>query len=349
MRAACRAVLVALALATCAPVDLTVLLPGGRADASLATTVGCLPGGAECTHAGACCSLACVAAVGAPARCQDDGPMCAVVGGPCTAATDCCSGVCSAHVCVADMTVATCSPAGESCTGGMPCCSLSCVAQRCALLSACRVVGELCDVGVDCCSGSCALGADGVLRCAALETCTTAHGDTCSNEVGEVCTGGTQCCSGRCLQGLDPVNRCAPGGGCVTACERCSADSDCCSGSCVKVNGVGTCQLQRGCGEGGEACTAASDCCADVPACVGDSYAGFNRCGVPGMSCLAGGATCAFSGECCTGFCGVSASALVCAAPLSVDYAPCRANGDCRTPSAVCSRLSDALVCIPPS
>jgi hypothetical protein len=135
--------------------------------------------GADCSYAGACCSLSCVvvSAPPSPRKCGT-GPLCMPAEGACADNADCCANRCESNVCIG-VPMGACSPAGELCSSASKCCSARCTAvdageSRCTIGGSCRPRGETCGDQQDCCSGLCAPDSRGVQICVEADAATFA-------------------------------------------------------------------------------------------------------------------------------------------------------------------------------
>ena len=335
----------------CAPSSTTV-------EATCRPATGCLGVGSSCARAGACCSNGCFSTDAggvASGTCAGEA-ACFVAGGACNVDHECCSQHCAGGVCTS--AAPGCKPAGETCTGDMTCCGRVCVGQgdsvlTCALLQGCRPEGETCTTAVDCCTQRCDADATGVLRCTSLAACTSNDKRACSRLVGDVCTDANQCCSRVCVATNDGTKRCAASGGCRSECELCATSADCCSGACgLGSDGVNRCQPASACGKPGEVCDKDPDCCAatGISKCLPDpSPGGPKRCHVAGTpACVAEGAACALTSECCTGRCVPGSNGSFACRSECLGYgSPCAARADCCGVDVDCVHVAGALVCAP--
>lgn len=326
---------------------------GTCAEASL-----CALEGAPCSEATDCCSLGCIAG-----KC---GTACKPVESACAGPTDCCSGLCTGGAC-ATLPGASCKNLGETCAAPLDCCSQNCQAGVCTRASFCSAANDICYANADCCNGTCNLpAADGPGRCAAALTAPGA-----SNCVigGEPCVDSGSCCSHLCLDLGTGMPSCVLGSGCRERGEICRESAECCGVSnsgvfCSKEVGAefGRCSNKQSCQPVGNCCGAFGDscpqnCCEGQKEVCKKDEAGLSRCfggydkascpsGWTGEDpcCIAEGASCQFSDQCC-------------------DDTPCVAEGTvyvCRAPQCVsvgtlCNpletdpnkRCCDGLACLP--
>jgi hypothetical protein len=180
-----------------------------------------------------------------------------------------------------------CIPSGDVCQFRDQCCGFApCVPDaqgvlRCAASDTCMPQGSICSVG----------GAPTVDPCCAGTTCrnNTELGWACTTAAGacalqgQACSPSNPCCFGDCISGTCGAD-CAPIG------NTCVGNADCCSGLCSGGRCAGACVPAAG------ACTVTADCCAglacDIPA------------GATSGTCSTGGGgpvepTCAQTGQSC--------------------------------------------------
>ncbi len=332
----------------------------GLCDAALGQCVSvlseCATAGASCASAIECCGRSCVGGT-CGERCISDGQTC-------SKGDDCCGGSCDAGLCSAlnDQ----CATAGNSCGASDDCCSGWCDAGTCALASSfCTQPGDVCGADEQCCTGVCEKQPG-----ASLGTCATAPpgASNCNGVAGTVCSDCNDCCSRLC-EVYEPsgVSICQPASGCRVTGELCRHDVDCCGGSldgdlagagnvtCDRALGAefGICRNARACSPQGNVChfadyacsisAAANRCCdgTDSPGVCELDSDGIPRCNALGGTCVAPGAQCATSADCCDGGrCVVDASGtLRCDEPLSACVSE---GGPCAT-SAECCNEADCL------
>jgi hypothetical protein len=192
-----------------------------------------------------------------------------------------------------------------------------------------------------------------VKRCTALAQCTMGDKRTCVRQVGDVCKDANQCCSRVCLTTGDGTKRCAPSGGCRAECETCAVGADCCSGACGPgTDGVTRCQPATACGKPGEICDKDPDCCSagGVSKCLPDPMPdGPKRCHRPGTpACVANGASCALTSECCAGRCVPGPGGTLSCSQACLPFgAACASRADCCGLDVDCMHLGGGLVCAP--
>ncbi|HET9599833.1 MAG TPA: hypothetical protein VFP65_29935 [Anaeromyxobacteraceae bacterium] len=167
---------------------------------------------------------------------------------------------------------------------------------------ACTAPGECCSN--DCVNGSCkaVCRADGQACTAATDCCSLAcNGGVCGGTIctqfGQDCTSASQCCSGVCAikcRDASPVSQT-----CRRPGERCSGGglpgSGCCPGSLCLRQGTASehCGLPVPsdiCLANGAACSSSGDCCG-------------GGCSGAGACCVATGKACSADVECCVGTC----------------------------------------------
>jgi hypothetical protein len=280
----------------------------GRCEADVSGNRICVLGGGcagvnqPCVMAIDCCSFNCTGGV-----CVEDG-LCAMIGEDCTVPSDCCSNLCGEDS-KCESGGNPCVALGELCVEDSSCCSGNCSdiegTMRCILTSVCRGEGDICDEGGDCCSGVCS--EDNI--CPVLSECQT---------VGEPCTGFHECCSGVCADPGTGAMLCQYPSGCRSIGEVCLENGDCCGEQCVPVGDTGVLRCEKtvtpGClfpGEvcGGSAYGNSNNCCppgaGGGPELCLPTEIGITRCFGEGtnIECLDDGEPCAFSDECCNGFC----------------------------------------------
>ena len=399
MAIALRSVLVLLALlaAACGSSNITNASdapvngdgPGLHIDAPGSSAIDgpvCVGAGETCAPGEACCTGTCDSG-----RCSTS--SCVVIGDSCVHGGDCCTGNCNSSGVCAAIPGATCTTEGNACGGDLECCSQTCTNGRCVTASGplgCHATGDICYQGSDCCSTLCNAtgGAPGI--CQQLGT----FGSGGCMLDGEPCSGGTTCCSRVCAATPGGGNACQLAAGCRITGDVCHQDSDCCgaagsmaigagSVTCNIISGtdppIGSCANPNGnqpegnvCGENVnarhdcEGCMSPKiQCCKldslGIPRCYGGStsdcptgYDGTEGC------CIAAGAVCTFSSECCGGVPCLpdSSGVLHCSNVTCVPAdGACTATGDCCTglecevpagqPTGVCKQptVGDGGVC----
>ena len=346
------------------------------------TPTGCKAAGAACGSGDTCCTGSCTNGSCPLSGCVENGQICSQNG-------DCCSGTCNGTTC-APVTGATCVTEGNGCSSGSQCCSQTCTNDRCANAGGslgCHATGDICYTGSDCCSSLCSGSGGAPGTCQKLgsfgsggcmldgEPCT--GGTNCCSRVcapipgagsicqlasgcrvtGDVCHKDSDCCGGagtlgagagevtcNLIAGIDPpLGTCSnpmsgdAGGAQDPEGDVCGLDAnarhDCidCKPpkiNCCKLdaNGVPRCfgsPAGGGCDNGydgtpacciaaGAVCTFSSECCGGVP-CLPDS-SGILRCST--SQCVVESGVCTATSDCCTG--------LLCDVPIGSPTGTCK-------------------------
>jgi hypothetical protein len=225
-----------------------------------------------------------------------------------------------------------CAMDGEVCPGCSSCCSRVCAvtgsgASVCQLAGGCRIQGDTCKQDADCCGalGSGLPGA-GTVHCEMVAGTTPPIG-FCTNPMAG--GGGNSCDPEGDVCGIQPPQACGT-----------SAREDCCDCMPPKFN---CCKLDK---EG-------------VPRCYGGGMIAGCPTGYTGKAgcCIAAGAQCAFSAECCNGAPCLpdDKGVLRCgAATCSPANGPCTATSDCcaglacNVPAGKTAGTCGAVVAPPP-
>ncbi|HEX9105336.1 MAG TPA: hypothetical protein VF997_24165 [Polyangia bacterium] len=211
----------------------------------------------------------------------------------------------TAGTCMGIQTTGGCTMDGEVCPGCSTCCSRVCAATAtkasvCQVAEGCRIQGDICYTDKDCC-GAAGSGLPG----AGLVTCQMVAGT--SPPIG-FCTmptaNGTNTCDPEGdVCGIKPAQACGS-----------NAREDCCDCAPPKYN---CCKLDK---EG-------------VPRCYGGGSNPQCPTGYTGTApcCIAAGAQCTFSSECCNGAPCLpdSNGVLRCGTACSNTTGKCTANADC--------------------
>ncbi|HZI10653.1 MAG TPA: hypothetical protein VE153_09715 [Myxococcus sp.] len=328
----------------------------------------CTPAGSACTSGIQCCTQSCLNNTCSNQQCLD-------VGGACSNAETCCTKVCGANgQCAPLPGSATCKVPGQTCASGAECCSTNCQAGICKPAYTCQANNDLCMKGTDCCSGVCSQESTGTPgRCTALGG---AGGGNCIQD-GNPCSGDSNCCTRTCVDLGFGATVCQPVNGCRPTGNYCTTDGVCCGGE--KLQNAVDCRNNRcdnpsGCNPVGNICgdgllpdggvidvNARQACCDGQKAVCKVDSSGVPRCfgGCPGGQCpqncptgytgeagccIAGGAQCQFSDQCCSGqLCLPSDGGFTCQAPPQCDPVGTECQPDASTccSGTTCQRVSE--------
>lgn len=284
-------------------------------DASALNSGNCGMRNSSCQTGADCCSGLCES-VGSDRVCQVP-PTCRASGDSCATGADCCS-----HVCGSDNfcpPISGCAIVGEPCASNATCCSGACSdpgtgIPTCQPLDGCLPAGEICSLGSECCSQSCLLDSTlGISRCVPAPNC-AAVGEICTNTpTGNFCCGappGGGAGFGSCQLTSAGVYRCmaptAPGQ-CMTNSSICLIHEQCCGRYCVP-GASGQLMCENGCVAIGARCGASRDCCNNA-SCISGS------CQLTGIACLQLGVACSSGGDCCSTLC--DASKMTCVVSMN--------------------------------
>jgi hypothetical protein len=159
---------------------------------------------------------------------------------------------------------------------------------------------------------------------------------------GEPCDASYQCCSDLCADPGDGISVCQLPSGCRPDLEACQQASDCCSLECAE-DPVGNwrCDRNIGCHESGQVCGEGTyryytQCCnaeseRDAALCL-PTAPGSSRCysAASVEACIEDHQPCAFSGECCGGFCLPDPDGeLLCGSECLSEDGSCTTHADC--------------------
>ncbi len=305
----------------------------------------CTPAGSACTSGIECCTQSCLGGQCSTQQCLD-------VGGTCTNPEECCTKVCGSSGQCAPLPAGStsCKVPGQACAADGDCCSTNCQGGICKPAYTCQANDDLCMKNEDCCGGVCSQNNTGTPgRCVAVGG---AGGGNCIQD-GNPCSGDSTCCTRTCVDLGFGATVCQPVNGCRPTGDYCANDGVCCGGE--KVQNAVDCRNNRcdnpnGCNPVGNICgdgmlpdggvidvNARQACCdgqkdvckvdsSGVPRCFGGCPSGNCPAGCPtGYTgetdcCIAGGATCQFSDQCCNGqLCLPSDGGFTCQAPPQCD------------------------------
>ena len=208
-----------------------------------------------------------------------------------------------------------CQENGAACVVDVECCSLRCAAGVCLGAGSCQGPNAVCTSRSACCSGRCEPFA-GTTNRVCLDYC---------KPDGVACTRALDCCGMSCNGGV------CGGALCGKEDATCTSTADCCSGVCTQNK----CQ-----GDDVTVCRSTGESCGDFGGdggldgghekCCGTCDLTAQRCAFGPGPCLAVGALCSQSSDCCRGTCAPGAGgANVCTAPCIADGASCAAGADC--------------------
>ena len=246
-------------------------------------------------------------------------------GAACTANSDCSSNLCVNGNCSCGDTGPGCTCLEDStCQSGLVCTNNIC-AQPCAASGgACTQTTDCC-APLNCLNGICGCVASGDACSSTSDCCTgyTCSDGTCNNN-DVTCTENSDCTSGICLIG-------ANGGACASCGDNdwqgCTADIQCCTGNSCVIESDAT-SGYCGCNTTGCSCIYNYNCQSGV--CV-EGNSGKWSCSA---SCLADGAACQDSGQCCDGTTCIedsngSSYCATCGSNNSHNPSVCSSNDDC--------------------
>jgi hypothetical protein len=299
-----------------------------------------------------CCSGSCLGGI-----CQTLNANCKTAGNACNGGAECCSTVCNNHVC--SLRGSYCAQSGDVCYRDTDCCIGSCalapggVVGTCGANGTCAVGGTACNSCGTCCSGVCApFGSLGSMICTASTGCRTA---------GDSCVSASDCCGGA-GSGVpgDGNGSCAPvAGASLGHCSNqgCAPEGTTChnAGSLCSVSGRQDCCVAGGATKmckadvldssrcyGLTTCQAAAQPCANDTDCCG-AYCVPNGSGIlscVSASCIASGAACSSTSQCCRG--------LTCVMPTGSVRGACRSLGaTCALYGQACTLMSDCCNGVP--